>query len=371
MFIWEQPDWPSFHWRLEALSGYLADVNREHGRLVGKMEGLGFPDRREAHLRAMTSDVIESSEIEEEHLPADEVRSSVARRLGMDVAGLVPSDRRVDGVVEMMVDATRNHTQPLTERRLFDWHAALFPTARSGMTPIIVGAWRDGPLSVVSGPIGKERRHFDAPPADRLAREMAAFLEWFSGPPVGDALITAGLAHLWFVTIHPFDDGNGRLARAIGDLALARAEGSSVRFFSLSSQINRQRKDYYTQLERTQRGDLDVTDWLAWFLSSLSQAIEYAHHDADRVLAKARFWQRLADVPLNARQIKILNRLLDGGFEGKLTSSKWAKLGKCSQDTASRDINQLIRLGALQKDAAGGRSTSYSLLVNPIASDPN
>jgi Fic family protein len=328
------------------------------------MEHLGFELRGEAHLRTLTEDVVKSSEIEGEKLPADQVRSSIARRLGMDVAGLVPADRNVEGVVEMMMDATGNYRQPLTEDRLFGWHASLFPTGRSGMTKIKVGGWRDddsGPMQVVSGPMGREKVHYQAPPADRVRDEMSRFLAWYSEPGDTDPLLIAGLAHLWFVTIHPLDDGNGRIARAIADLALARSEGTGQRFYSMSGQIRAERNDYYSILERTQQAGLDITEWQSWFLECLLRAIDGAQDTLAAVLQKARFWERFAKEPLNERQIKVLNRLLDG-FEGKLTSSKWAKIAKCSQDTAHRDITDLIERGALQKDPGGGRSTSYSLV---------
>jgi Fic family protein len=327
------------------------------------MEALGFELRSEAHLRTLTEDVVKSSEIEGEILQPAQVRSSIARRLGMDVGGLVPADRQVDGVVEMMLDATGNDADPLTEQRLCAWHASLFPTGRSGMREISVGRWRDdsnGPMQVVSGPIGREQVHFQAPPAERLADEMARFLRWFEQPGDMDPLLQAALAHVWFITIHPFDDGNGRIARAIADMVLARAEKTGQRFYSMSAQIRRERDDYYEMLEWTQKGELDISRWQDWFLNCLLRAIEQAQETLAVVLAKASFWERFAKQPLNQRQIKMLNHLLDG-FEGKLTTSKWAKMTKCSQDTAYRDILDLIERGALRKDAGGGRSTSYSL----------
>jgi Fic family protein len=329
------------------------------------MEGLGFELRDEAHLQTLTEDVVKSSEIEGEALERDQVRSSIARRLGMDIGGLIPADRNVEGVVEMMLDATGNHADPLTEDRLFGWHNALFPTGRSGMHKILVGQWRDdsnGPMQVVSGPIGRQKVHYEAPAADQLPGEMAGFLKWFETPGDLDALLIAGLAHMWFVTIHPFDDGNGRIARAIADMALARSEGSNQRFYSMSAQIRHERNDYYDMLEHTQKGDLDITAWQVWFLNCLGRAIDGAQDTLAAVMDKARFWEQFAKEPLNERQIKVLNRLMDG-FEGKLTTSKWAKLAKCSQDTAYRDILGLIERGALRKDPGGGRSTSYSLLI--------
>jgi Fic family protein len=370
-YIWEIEDWPKLHWDVHALAAPLARTSREQGRLLGRMEHLGFELRGEAHLRTLTEDVVKSSEIEGEKLPPDQVRSSIARRLGMDVGGLVAVDRNVEGVVEMMLDATENYQKPLTKDRLFAWHAALFPTGRSGMSKIKVGAWRDeesGPMQVVSGPMGRERVHYEAPPADRLPGEMKAFLTWFENPGDTDPLLVAGLAHLWFVTIHPFDDGNGRIARAIADMALARSERTGQRFYSMSGQIRAECNDYYNMLERTQKATLDITSWQGWFLECLLRAIDGAQDALAAVLQKARFWERFAKQPLNERQIKVLNHLLDG-FEGKLTSSKWAKLAKCSQDTAHRDILDLIEHGALQKDPGGGRSTSYSLLSDAGADE--
>ena len=365
MYLWEKSNWPTFTWDESALTKVLAHASREQGRLLGKMEALGFDLRSEAHLRTLTEDVVKSSEIEGEKLEPDQVRSSIARRLGMDVGGLIPADRDVEGVVEMMLDATGNYAEALNEERLFAWHAALFPTGRSGMTKILVGRWRDdseGPMQVVSGPVGREKVYYEAPPADRLPDEMAKFLRWFEQPRNMDPLLIAGLAHLWFVSIHPFDDGNGRIARAIADMALARFEKTGQRFYSMSAQIRHDRKNYYDTLEWTQKGELDVTRWQDWFLNCLLRAIEGAQDTLAAVLGKARFWERFAKEPLNERQIKILNRLLDD-FEGKLTTSKWAKIAKCSQDTAYRDILNLIERGALQKDSGGGRSTSYSLVI--------
>jgi Fic family protein len=365
MYLWERRQWPQLGWNNPDLSALLVRTSREQGRLLGRMESVGFDLRAEAHLSTLTEDVVKSSDIEGEKLERDQVRSSIARRLGMDVAGLVPSERNVDGVVEMMLDATGNYAEELTEKRLFAWHAALFPTGHSGMQKIIVGAWRNdssGPMQVVSGPVGKAKVHYEAPPAARLPREMKRFLRWFADPGSTDPLLVAGLAHLWFVTIHPFDDGNGRIARAIADMALARSEKTGQRFYSMSGQIRRERDSYYTMLERTQKGDPDVTPWQEWFLNCLLRAIEGAQDALGTVLNKARFWERFAKEPLNERQIKVLNRLLDG-FEGKLTTSKWAKVARCSQDTAHRDILDLLARGVLRKDPAGGRSTSYSLIL--------
>lgn len=363
-YIWQNKGWPGLRWDDKALATLLAQVSREQGRLLGRLEHLGFELRHEAHLRTLTEDVVKTSEIEGEKLDRDQVRSSIARRLGMDIGGLLPADRNVEGIVEMMLDATSNYREQLTEDRLFGWHAALFPTGRSGMTKIRAGEWRDdasGPMQVVSGPMGRDKVHFEAPPAKRLTAEMKKFVAWFENSDDSDPLLVAGLAHLWFVIIHPFDDGNGRIARAIADMALARSENTGQRFYSMSGQIRTERNMYYNTLERTQRGELDITPWQTWFLECLLRAIDGAQNTLAAVLDKARFWERFAKEPFNERQVKVLNRLMDG-FDGKLTSSKWAKLAKCSQDTAHRDIMDLVKRGALQKDAGGGRSTSYSLV---------
>jgi Fic family protein len=363
-YIHELQDWPGFRWGQKKLAAPLAALRHRQGRLVGRMETLGFSLRAEATLRTLTLDVIKSSEIEGEILDRDQVRSSIARRLGVDIGGLAPIDRNVEGVVEMMLDATQNYSTPLTAERLFGWHASLFPTGYSGMSKIATGRWRDdskGPMQVVSGATGRERVHFEAPAAKRLKKEMAAFLKWFNGTDRTDLVLRAGLAHLWFVTIHPFDDGNGRIARAIADMELARSEQSSQRFYSMSAQIRTERNTYYEMLEKTQGGSLDVTPWLEWFLGCLDRAFDGTEQTLGSVLQKARFWEAHAATPLNDRQRLMLNKLLDG-FEGKLTSSKWAKIAKCSQDTALRDILDLVSYGILVKDAAGGRSTSYSLV---------
>jgi Fic family protein len=362
-YIHQLPDWPRFRWDHERLSAPLAAARHKQGRLIGQMEALGFGVREAAVLRTLTDDVIKSSEIEGEVLDANQVRSSVARRLGMDVAGLEPSDHHVDGVVEMMIDATQHYQQPLSTERLFAWHASLFPTGRSGMHRIAVGTWRDdrtSPMQVVSGPMGRERVHFEAPAAARLDTEMLAFIDWFNTAMPADAVLKAALAHLWFVTIHPFDDGNGRVARALADMCLARSEGSAQRFYSMSTQIRHERGDYYRILEQTQSATMDVTPWIEWFLGCLTRAIEAAKATLASVIAKARFWEKLRDVPLNERQRLVISRLLDG-FEGHLTTSKWATLTKTSQDSALRDIQQLVERGVLVRNSAGGRSTSYSL----------
>jgi Fic family protein len=365
VYIHERPDWPEFRWNSEKLAEPLAQARHKQGRLLGRMESLGFKLKAEATLQTLTEEVVKSSEIEGEILDRDQVRSSIARRLGMDIGALTPADRNVEGVVEMMLDAIQKYDQPVTAERLFGWHAALFPTGRSSMLKIVVGGWRteqSGPMQVVSGPIGREHVHFEAPAAKRLESETKAFLDWLNANQGLDPVIKAALAHLWFVTIHPFEDGNGRIARAIADLALARSEQSAQRFYSMSAQIRKERNAYYDILERTQRGTLDITGWLEWFLDCLDRAFDGAETIIGNVLQKAGFWERHAASTLNERQRLILNRLLDG-FEGKLTSSKWAKIAKVSQATATRDIDELIALGILQKDAAGGRSTSYSLVT--------
>jgi Fic family protein len=363
-YIYQLPDWPHFTWDSDALAGRLADLRHRQGRLIGRMERLGFPLRSEAMLQTLTQDVLKSSEIEGEKLDKNQVRSSIARRLGMDIGALTPADRNVEGVVEMMLDATQNYDKPLTQTRLFGWHAALFPTGYSAHQKITAGAWRtdkSGPMHVVSGRFGKERIHYEAPVAPRLDDEMKAFLDWFNGGSRIDPVLKAGLAHLWFVTIHPFDDGNGRIARAIADMALARSEQSPQRFYSMSAQIRKERQAYYDQLQATQKQpDLNVTPWLHWFLDCLDRAFDNAEEVLADVLRKAHFWLTHSAAELNERQRDMLNHLL-GGFEGKLTSSKWAKIEKCSPDTALRDIGDLVARGILRKDTAGGRSTSYSL----------
>ncbi|MEN6607862.1 MAG: Fic family protein [Bryobacteraceae bacterium] len=365
MYIHELPDWPKFYWNSGHLTRPLAAVRHRQGRLIGRMEVLGFNLQQEASLQALTEDVLKSSEIEGQALDAGLVRSSIARRLGMDIGALKPTDRSVEGIVEMMLDATRRYDHPLTEERIFGWHASLFPAGRSGMTKIRVGVWRDdgaGPMQVVSGPAGREHVHFEAPAATRLDAEMGVFLNWFNENTDIDAVLKAGLAHLWFVTLHPFDDGNGRIARAISDMVLARSEQTSQRFYSMSAQIREERGDYYDILERTQKGSMDVTLWMEWFLGCLDRAIEGAHRTLSVVLWKARFWESAATVSISTRQRLVLNRLLDG-FDGKLTTSKWAKLAKCSQDTALRDILYLVEQGVLVRNPEGGRSTSYNLKV--------
>ena len=362
-YIWRASDWPAWRYDLAALAEPLVAVSRAQGLLLGRLADVGMALRDQASLAALTEDVIRTSEIEGERLDADSVRSSIARRLGVDIGALAPMDRHVEGVVELVLDATTGCEADLTVGSLLGWHAALFPTGYSGLTEIRVGTFRNdagGPMQLVSGPIGRQRVHFEAPPADQLTVEVARFIEWANTSTKDHPILKAGLGHLWFVTLHPFDDGNGRIARAIGDLLLARADGSPQRFYSLSAQIQRERRDYYDILERTQKGSLDVTPWLKWFLENLATAVNAAQHMLDAVLVKTRFWQRWATAPLNERQVKLLNRLLDG-FDGKLNSSKWAAIAKCSPDTALRDINDLLARGVLRKSAAGGRSTSYEL----------
>lgn len=361
--IHKNANWPSFHWKNEEIINLLSQARNLQGRLTGKMESLGFDLRNEAMLDTLTLDVLKSSEIEGEYLNPDQVRSSIARKLGLEIAGSVESDRHVDGVVEMMVDATRNCFQHLTKDRLFDWHAALFPTGRSGMYKITVADWRKdstGPMQVVSGALGKEKIHFQAPDAALVEQEMRQFLDWFSSNNEIDLVLKAAIVHLWFVTIHPFEDGNGRITRALTDMLLAQSDKSNQRFYSMSAQIRIERKGYYEILEKTQKGNLDITAWIQWFLNCLINALQATEATLVKVLFKADFWIKHSKTLLNERQSKILNMLMDG-FEGNLTSSKWAKIAKCSKDTAVRDINDLIDKDILQKEPAGGRSTNYEL----------
>lgn len=364
MCIYELDNWPDFQWDRIRLSERLSALRHQQGRLTGRMEALGFNLRAEAVLHTLTEDVLKSSEIEGELLDRSQVRSSIARRLGMDIGALTPADRDVEGVVEMMLDAVEKYKDPLTNERLFAWHSALFPTGRSGMIKITVGSWRtdqSGPMQVVSGPVGRERVHFQAPPAQRIEQEMNAFLSWFNGEVPYDPVLKAAIAHLWFVTIHPFDDGNGRIARTIADMMLARSEQSTQRFYSMSAQIRKERNAYYKILQETQNGNLDITGWLEWFLNCLGKAFNGAENILAAVFKKARFWDMHGNDQFNARQRDIINRLLDK-FEGSLTSSKWAKLEKCSQDTALRDISDLVKRNILVKTPGGGRSTSYTLI---------
>lgn len=364
MWIHEHQNWPNFSWDAEALASKLADIRHRQGRLLGQMESLGFELKREASLNTLTSDVVKSSAIEGENLNPEEVRSSIARRLGMDIVGLVSAGRDVEGIVEMMLDATQQFSQSLTKDRLFGWHAALFPTGRSGMHKITVGDWRSvdaGPMQVISGPVGKETVHFEAPKADRLEQEMNNFLKWFDSKDNIDPVIKAGIAHFWFVTIHPFEDGNGRIARAIGDMALARADGTQDRFYSLSSQIESERKHYYNELERQQRATPDITCWLSWFLNCLGRAIGNAETALGNVLFKAQLWSKINQKRVNDRQRLIINRMLEDNFEGHMNTSKYAKIAKCSNDTALRDIQELKERGIFIQNPGGGRSTSYRL----------
>lgn len=362
-FIHQKDKWPNFTWESDEFINLLSEARNLQGRLLGKMESLGFELRNEALLDTLTLEVLKSSEIEGEILNPEQVRSSIARRLGIEISGLVESERNVDGIVEMMIDATSNYFKPLTAERLFDWHAALFPTGRSGMYRITVADWRKdttGPMQVISGAMGKEKVHFQAPDSSLIENEMRQFLEWFNKNEKTDLVIKAAIAHLWFVTIHPFDDGNGRITRALTDMLLAQSDKSTQRFYSMSAQIRFERKQYYEILEKTQKGNLDITEWIQWFLSCLINALKSTDTVLNRVLFKADFWNKHSKTIINERQKELLNRLLDG-FEGKLTSSKWAKIAKCSKDTAIRDINDLIDKDILQKDAAGGRSTNYEL----------
>jgi Fic family protein len=363
-YIHQRKEWPEFRWNEARLLPILAKVRHQQGRLLGQMEGLGFHLRDEANLASLTSEVIGSSAIEGEKLNAEEVRSSIERRLGVANAGMTPANRHVEGVVEMMLDATRKYEEALTAERLCSWHAALFPSGRSGMRRITTGAWRtgeDGPMQVVSGAMGREHVHFEAPDANILDAEISRFLEWFEGSTMIDPVLKAGIAHFWFVTIHPFEDGNGRIARAIAELALARADGVAERFYSMSTQIEKERKQYYDSLESSQRGTIDITLWLEWFLGCLDRALEHAQISFRGILHKARVWERInQDGPVNERQHAVINRLLDG-FEGKLSTSKYAKIAKCSADTALRDINDLLARGLMLREEGGGRSTGYRL----------
>jgi Fic family protein len=364
MWIHEHQNWQKFTWNAEVLASKLANIRHRQGRLLGQMEGFGFDLRREASLLILTNDVVKSSAIEGENLNPEEVRSSIARRLGIEIAGIVPTSRNVEGIVEMMLDATQQFAKPLTKNRLFDWHAALFPTGRSGMRKITVGNWRTlevGPMQVVSGALGRERVHFEAPSADRLEKEMQVFLSWFNNVHDIDLVLKASITHLWFVTIHPFEDGNGRIARAIGDMVLARADGTPDRFYSLSSQIDTERKDYYNQLEKQQRSIPEITEWLEWFLDCLGRAISGAEIILAQVLFKAKFWNKVNQKPVNERQRLIINCMLEDNFKGHMNTSKYASMAKCSNDTALRDIQDLKERGVFIQNPSGGRSTSYRL----------
>jgi Fic family protein len=362
-YIYQYPDWPNFYWDNKLLLHFLADVRNKQGKIMGRMQHLGFDLRKEAELDTLTLDILKSTEIEGEILNPEQVRSSIAKRLGLEIGGSVEPDRNVEGMVDMMMDATQHYEKLLPAERLYDWHAALFPTGRSGMYKITVAGWRDdltGPMQVVSGAMGKEKIHYQAPDSSLIEREMDAFLNWFNNENCIDPVLKAAIAHLWFVTIHPFDDGNGRIARVLTDMLLARSDQSPQRFYSMSAQIRKERKQYYEILENTQKGDLDITAWLNWFLNCLSNALLNTESVLAKVFFKAEFWNRHSKTHINERQRLLLNKLIDG-FDGKLTSSKWAKIAKCSADTALRDIKDLINKSVLQQDEAGGRSTSYNL----------
>ena len=363
MYIYQNDNWPDFDWNDKSLMFPLGEVRNLQGKLIGKMEALGFSLREEAVLETLTIDVVKSSQIEGEYLDADQVRSSIARRLSMDISGLIPSDRYVEGVVEMMLDATQKYNEPLTKERIFNWHAALFPTGRSGITKITVADWRKdetGPMQVVSGPMGNEKVHYQAPPASVLENEMHIFLNWFNKEHSIEPVIKSALAHFWFVTIHPFDDGNGRIARAIADMQLARADKTNQRFYSMSAQIEHQKNTYYELLEKTQKGPIDITNYLHWFLDCLIGALKATDVTLAKVLTKAKFWEKYNETIINKRQNLMINKLLDDFF-GKLNTSKWAKMTKCSQDTALRDIQDLIQKNILRKEPGRGRSTTYTL----------
>jgi len=359
MYVHERNDWPNFKWNADFISTKLGNVRHRQGRILGQMQGLGFRLQEEAMLKTLTMDVIKSSEIEGEFLNPEQVRSSIARRLGIEIAGTIAAERNVEGIVEMMLDATQRYDAALTDERLFDWHAALFPTGRSGMYKIKVGSWREGGMQVTSGLMGKETLHYEAPVAEKVAAEMFRFLEWMETEQDLDAVLKAAIAHLWFVTIHPFDDGNGRIARAIADLQLARADESKQRFYSMSAQIQAERNNYYGILESTQKGDLDITPWLEWFLDCLMRSMEQTDETIAKTLARAKFWETYRDTDLNIRQHKVLGMLLDDFF-GNLSVSKYAKITKTSTDTALRDLQDLTKKGILQQEGSG-RGTHYKL----------
>jgi len=360
VYIHERHHWTHFRWEDETILYLLSEVRHLQGKLIGKVELLGFELKDEANLETLIQDVVQSSEIEGEILNPDLVRSSIATRLGLDNSGLVNSDRNIDGVVEMMLDATQNTDKTLSIERLFGWHGALFPIGRSGLYKIDVAQWRTGDMQVVSGGMGREIVHFEAPKAERLAEEMNKLIDWFNTSSDIDPVLKAAIAHVWFVTIHPFDDGNGRIARALTDMQLSKADGVNQRFYSMSAQIRKERKEYYAVLERTQKGDSDITDWIVWFLNCLKKAIIASNTIIDKVVSKHHFWMLNASKIGNDRQRMMLNKLMDN-FEGNLTSSKWAKMTKVSADTALRDITDLVNKGVLSKTDSGGRSTHYKL----------
>jgi Fic family protein len=359
-YIYEYPSWPRFTWDEQAVQPLLGEVRYLQGKLLGQMSTVGFSIQEETALTSLTLDVLKSSEIEGEILNYDQVRSSIARKLGLEYAGMVYADRNVEGVVEMMLDATQNFRRPLDEERLFGWHAALFPLGRSGMYKIDVAKYRTGEMQIVSGAMGHEKIHYVAPPPAQVKAEMDAFLAWFNEENRLDLVLKSAIAHFWFIIIHPFDDGNGRMARALSDLLLARSDNTAQRFYSLSSQILIERKQYYEVLQKSQSSDGEITAWLRWYLNCLYRALQSTEATIANILHKADFWERHRETALNARQRLMLNKLLDG-FDGKLTSSKWAKITKSSSDTALRDIQDLIAKGILRKEAQGGRSTNYEL----------
>jgi Fic family protein len=366
MYLYNNQNWPIFEWNSERLLPLLSYVRNRQGKLIGKMGALGFELRNEANLEILTQEIIKSTEIEGEILDREQVRSSIARRLGLDISGLVYSERNVDGIVDLMIDATKNFDKELNKERLFSWHAALFPTGQSGMYKIITGHWRDdstGPMQVVSGALGKEKVHYQALPAAQIENEMRILLDWFNLEQNTDLVLKAAVAHLWFVTIHPFEDGNGRISRALSDMLLARSDEQSYRFYSMSTQIRKERNSYYDILEKTQKSGLDITNWLEWFLNCLLHAIENSEKLLEKIIFKHYFWLKHSSVNINDRQRKILNMLMDD-FEGVLNTTKWAKIGKCSQDTALRDIQDLIEKGIMIKSEQGGRSTNYEMKSN-------
>ena len=366
IYIWQYPEWPSFTWNDSRLIALLSEVRNLEGKIQGMMGGLGFDVQSMTALNVMTEDVLRSNEIEGVILNSDKVRSSIAKHLGIDTAGLPQPDRYTEGVVQIMMDAVTNCNKPLTPERLFNWHAALFPTGRSGMYPITVGAYRTGgePMQIVSGAMGKEKVHYEAPPSDVVPDMMTDFLRWInSDNTVTDPVLKAAVAHLWFVAIHPFDDGNGRLTRTITDMQLAKADGFPLRFYSMSAEILREKKTYYEILEHTTSNSTDITEWLEWFLNTMKSSILRAEETVKRVVSKSSFWQRHREIPMNERQVKVVNMIWDG-FTGKLTSSKWAKITKTSQATALRDITDLIEKGILIAAADGGRSSNYLLKDN-------
>lgn len=366
MYIYNHQNWPIFEWNSEKILPLLSYVRNQQGKLIGKMGALGFELRNEANLEVLTMEIIKSTEIEGEILDKEQVRSSIARRLGLEISGLVYSERNVDGIVDLMVDATEHFDKELNKERLFSWHASLFPTSQSGLYKIITGNWRNdstGPMQVVSGVFGKEKVHYQAPPATQIENEMRIFLDWFNLEQNNDLVLKAAIAHLWFVTIHPFEDGNGRISRALSDMLLARSDEQSYRFYSMSTQIRKERNSYYNILETTQKSGLDITNWIEWFLNCLLNAIENSDKLLGKIIYKHSFWTKHSSTNINDRQRKILNLLVDD-FEGVLNTTKWAKIGKCSQDTALRDIQDLVEKGILVKSVQGGRSTNYELKPN-------